>query len=95
MHLLQSCAHSIKRLSWCTCCRWDVLKNLAKPLQMLITDAAQYSYAGFNIMPRAATEVGWLLQQVQKWTGMAQASCHPPGGHHQRRLKHNTCKSCS
>jgi hypothetical protein len=35
-----------------------VLKNVNKPLQMLITDVAQYSYAGFSIMPRSATEVG-------------------------------------
>jgi hypothetical protein len=37
-----------------------VLKNVDRPLQMLTTTSSQFSYAGFSIMPRAATEVGVL-----------------------------------
>lgn len=40
----------------CTC-RWDVLKNLVNPYQMLTTNVTQYGYNGFSIMPRGATEV--------------------------------------
>jgi hypothetical protein len=41
-------------------CRWDVLKNLANPYQMVTTNVQNYGYDGFKIMPRGATEVGPL-----------------------------------